>query len=329
MKPLAVIVLTLAVAAAGVPAELIAGPKIGVLNKGRGIVWEKTEEGYREAAAELGAELVLKVPPSATAVGAQLKLLEVLAKEKLDALVIAPTDPERLAEPVKAFSARGVKVVVVDTALPDGVGLTFVSHDQKAMAEAAAAAAVSLVRDGDEIAILRFTQTDRAMVEREAHLLRSLKSLRPGAKIVADVYASSGESGIGGQARTLLQKHPTARIVITTSFGATKAMVRLVQERELIGKLHVVGFGAYLSPDMAKAIEEGTLHTWIAQKPKDLGILSVKAAVALSKGEAVPPMIHSEFLVVSKSNLHNPAVQALLKDALPDPAAKPVEPAAP
>jgi ribose transport system substrate-binding protein len=302
-----------------------AGLRIGVLNKGRGVVWEKTEEGYREASSAAGAEIVVKTPPSATAAGAQVKLLEVLAKEKLDALIIAPIDPERLAEPVKVLASSGVKIVSIDTPLANGLAQTFVSHDQQGMATAAAKAAAELVSDGDEIAILRFTQTDRALIERETYLIKELKALRPGAKIAADVYSSSSDSQVTTQAKNLLDKHPGAKVVITTTFGATKYMVRTLRERNAVGKIRIVGFGIYLPEEMAAAIDEGLIHAWIVQKPKDLGSLSVKAAISLIKGESVPANIHPEFLVVTKQNLKNPEIQELLKENVPDTSKKPAD----
>lgn len=299
--------------ATGMP--VIAGPTIGVVSKGPGIVWEQTAAGYREAAAAAGATVLIKVPPATTAASAQIKLLETLANQKLDALVIAPIDPVRLAVPIKALADRGVKIVTLDTPLPPGLAQVHVSHDQKAMAEAAAEIVAGMAADTDEIAILRWLRSDRAVTEREENLIHKLAELKPGAKILADVHASTGDNGTVSNARTLLQKHRAAKLVVSTSFGGTKDMVKLIRERNLTGKILLVGFGIDLPKDIAPAIEQGLLHAWIAQRPKQLGQLSVKAAAMLAQGEPVPPALHTNFLVVTRANLNSTEVEALKKES--------------
>jgi ribose transport system substrate-binding protein len=73
-----------------------------------------------------------------------------------------------------------------------------------------------------------------------------------------------------------------------------------------------VGFGFNLNPDVAAALESGAMSGWIAQLPKEIGAKGVTAALGLLKGETVPPIVNTDFVVITKENLKDPRVQALL-----------------
>src|SRR3954467_2240586 len=74
---------------------LAAAPRIGILLKDKSPgFWIYAEKGATQEAQAMGAELVVKAPPTVLDVSAQSRLLAVLAAEKLDALVIAPTNPD-------------------------------------------------------------------------------------------------------------------------------------------------------------------------------------------------------------------------------------------
>ena len=58
--------------------------------------------------------------------------------------------------------------------------------------------------------------------------------------------------------------------------------------------------------------KDGTMQGWVAQLPEDVGFKGVQAALALIAGEAVDPVISTGFLVITKDNLQESRVQALL-----------------
>src|SRR3954467_10756312 len=63
------------------PAVLHAGPKIGVLLKGRSPFWASMEKGALDAGAKLGAEVIVKSPASEADVSVQIQLLNAMATQ--------------------------------------------------------------------------------------------------------------------------------------------------------------------------------------------------------------------------------------------------------
>jgi ribose transport system substrate-binding protein len=89
-------------------------------------------------------------------------------------------------------------------------------------------------------------------------------------------------------------------------------MLKVLREQKLAGKIKLIGFGFNLNAEVAAAIESGALSGWVAQLPEVVGKKGVETAVSLLKGESVPSTTYTDFIVVTKDNLNESKVQALL-----------------
>lgn len=287
--------------------------KIGALLKDRSPgFWQYAEQGIIDAAQKLGAEVIIKAPPTVMDVGAQFRLLAALEAEKIDVLIIAATNPDQFEAPIAALVAKGIKVVALDTPLKDGLAHAFVGADQSAVGETAARLFASIIGDHDEVALLRNNSLDRTVIERERKFFAIMKVLRPSAVLHSEVYASSEKDSEVEQVRLLLGKHPGTKAIFASATRGTLATVKVARENGLAGKIKIVGFGTYLPADAVRGFEDGLLVGWVAQQPKDGGCKAAELAVALVKGESVPAVVRPNFTVVTQENFSTPAVQALL-----------------
>jgi ribose transport system substrate-binding protein len=292
--------------------SLAATPKIGVLLKGHSPFWSAVEKGATEAGQKLGAEVIVKAPMAETDIAVQVQLLNALGAQGINALVIAPCSKDALAAPVAALAARGVKVVVIDSALDGNASPVFVATDQQAAGEAAGQLLATLVHDADEVSFLKHSQTSGATAQREAGALAALRAAHPKVAVHGDIYASSERDVEVEKAELLLATYPATKAILASGTPGTMAMLHVLQEKKLAGTVKLVGFGFNLNPEVATAIEGGALQGWIAQLPKDVGMQGITCALALLKGETVAPVVHTEFVAVTKSNLKDAKVQALL-----------------
>jgi ribose transport system substrate-binding protein len=293
--------------AAAAPA---AGPKVGVLLKGQSDFWSAVAQGAASAGAAAGAEVVVKSPLDETDVAVQIRLLSALAAQGVQAVVIAPDNPETLAAPIAALAGRGIKVVVIDS--PISGGGIFVGTDQRAAGRAAGALLASLTGPGDEISILKHSQTSVAATEREEGAVAALRGARADATIHADIYASSEPGVEEERARMLLERYPATRAILASGTPGTMAMLKVLEDRKDGAPVHFVGFGFNLNPAVADALRKGAMDGWVAQLPREVGAKGVQAALDLIAGKPVAPVIPTDFIVVTKANLGEPGVQALL-----------------
>lgn len=294
-----------------VPLAGYAGPRVGVLLKDRSPgFWVYAEQGALATGELLGAEVIVKAPPSVLDVGFQPRLLAALATQNLDALVVAPTNPDAIEATVRELAGQGVKIVALDTPFAEGVAHVFVGADQAVIAAAAAEVFLELAKDGDEVALLRNNSLDRPVLLREQALRQAVQS-RSGLVLHADVFASSEKNQEDQQAQLLLSQHPKVKAVFASATRGTLSTIRAIRQSGLVGQVKVVGFGTYLPDEAAQAFEDGILHGWVAQEPKDLGVQGVRAAVALAKGEPVPAVVRPAFVLVTSRNFRSPEVQVL------------------
>jgi len=301
----------LALTLSGLAPALSAAPKIGVLLKGRSEFWSAVEKGAQEAGNKLGAEVIVKAPPSETNVAVQIRLLAALGSQGIQALVIAPTNKDTLAAPVAALAAKGVKIVVIDSPLTGSGDAPFVGTNQNACGEAAGRLLARLIGDSDELSVLKHIQNNAATEEREAGALTALRAAHPGLPVHSDVYASSEAGAEAERCAFLLEKHPGTKAILAAGTPGTMAMLNLLSARKG-PPIRFVGFGFNLNPQVAAAIAGGTMDGWVAQLPQDVGYKGVQAAADLLAGRAVPPVVSTDFIVVTKDNLQDPKVQALL-----------------
>jgi len=291
----------------------LAGPKVGLLMKDRGVFWTSVEAGATEAVAAAGGTLVAKGPQTASNLGQQLALLSLLGGEEgLAALLVSPLSVEEFQRPLAVLKARGVKIVVLDTSPTDAFGDTFVGYDQEAMAREAGRFFAGLVQPGDEMAMLRANTLERISL-REKTFVAAVKELHPDAVVHMDVMAGATKEDDYPQSCLLLERHPGIRAVATMFTAPSLGMLRAIKDKEVGGKIRHLGFGTGLPAAAVEAIEAGRLQGWVAQQPSFIGKKAVEAAFALLAGKTVPRWIEVEYVVVTKANLADPGIQALRK----------------
>lgn len=270
------------------------------------------EQGAREAAEKRGVEIVVKTPPSENDIAAQVQLLNALVAQGVEVIVIAPSSKEALTPPLAALAAKGMKIVIVDSSLgSDGPGV-FVGSDQHAAGEAAGTFLGSLMPDGGEITFLKHNQTSSAAAEREQGALERLRASHPKAVIHGDIYASTEKGVEAERAALVLSKYPETKGIIATSSSGTLAMIEVLRAKKAGGTIKFVGFGYNLTPAAAEAIEQDIMQGWVAQLPHRIGAQGIETAIALTKGENVPPVVYTPVVIITKDNLHQPEIQALL-----------------
>jgi ribose transport system substrate-binding protein len=270
------------------------------------------QKGAESAGAKLGAEVIVKAPMNESDIAVQIRFLQSLDSLGIQALVIAPTNKDSLAGPVAALAAKGVKIVVVDSPLSGSSGSVFVGTDQKAAGAAAGQALAGLVTDGDEVGFLKHSQTSGATMERENGALEKLRSVHSGVVIHGDIFASAEPGREPEQAALLLSNYPGVKAVFASGTPGTMAMLDVLSQRPQKGAIKFIGCGYNLNPAVVTAINSGVMTAWIAQLPQDVGYKGVESALALVNGQTVSAVVSTDFLVITKDNLSDPKVQALL-----------------
>ena len=83
---------------------------------------------------------------------------------------------------------------------------------------------------------------------------------------------------------------------------------------KLVEKINLIGFDA--SEKLVKALEKGQVDALVVQDPFRMGYLGVKTMVAVLKKDKFETQVDTGSVLVTRANMKEPRVKALLKPDL-------------
>ncbi|MEZ5967039.1 MAG: substrate-binding domain-containing protein [Planctomycetota bacterium] len=289
--------------------------RIAVIPKGTTqVFWKSVEAGAREAAAAEGLEVVWKGPITEDDRAQQVQLVQQFATEGVAGIVLAPLDAKALLAPVRAARAKGIPVVVFDSALDGEVGkdfASFVATDNEAAGHMAGAAMAELTGGKGNIVMLRNQVGSASTEARERGFVDELAKHADMKLTVDNRYGGASIGEAKTEALNLVDRLREAQGVFCCNELTTHGMLLALQQEGLAGKLQFVGFDA--SPVLVKGVETGAIRALVVQNPKRMGREAVQQMAMLLRGETVAPRIDTGVALVDKDGLGKPEIQALLR----------------
>jgi len=247
------------------------------------------EQGAREAAEQLGVNLVAKGTPNETHVALQKKILLSAKEEGFDAIVFVPSKTAQLLPTIKQVQDQGVILVNLDDKIDpvqaEKVGLSpipFVGiHNQ----EAARTLANSVLQGHPEIKTAYIILGPQSSSVSEARAAGYRQAL------IAQQRHILGEASANWQyveafelSDKLLQQHPNIDAFFCANDVMAIAISKLLEDRGR-NDIEVIGYDAI--PEAKALVEQGKLAATLDQQSGQQGAQGVRTAVALLKGEKV------------------------------------------
>jgi ribose transport system substrate-binding protein len=270
----------------------------------------KMEQGARRAAAELGAELVVRTGAQETSIEQQVAIIDQLIAANVSAIVIAPGDSVRLIPAVNRAREAGIVVVNIDNRLdPDFLaraGLTdipFISVDNEAGAYQATRTLVATAQASAAAPVAAFVlEGIRGADNAEARRLGAVRGFAEteGVRIVASETANWKIDEAYDVAKRVFTAYPE----ITLLFAAND-MMALGASRYLrdAGRfdVRVAGFDAL--DEARQAVATGELQATVDQQADLQGYTGVDYALRLLRGESVPPVTMIDIIIIDAEAL--------------------------
>ncbi|MDQ7864999.1 sugar ABC transporter substrate-binding protein [Peribacillus frigoritolerans] len=130
--------------------------KIGVVLKQINTeYWKIVMAGAEDAAKELGAEVDFLGPPAETQYEQQIKMIEDQVATGVNALVVAPSQPDSAIPVLNNAHQSGIPVVLVDTDANFKDKVSFIGTGNLEAGQLAGKHIAEMLKDGDKVAILR------------------------------------------------------------------------------------------------------------------------------------------------------------------------------
>lgn len=274
--------------------------------------WTFMRQGVERAMREDGhVQLTWRGPAHNDDVESQIEILRIYSKPGVDAIIIAATDRSRLVPSVEQAAALGIKVVAVDSSLDGKAHTNFITTDNVAAGRLAADRLAGLLNRQGTVAILRTLAGSGSTEERAEGFIDYMKKNAPRISIVADEYGGGTRGKAARSAGQLLEKHPDLDGIFAVNESASDGVLRALRQAGLAGKRKFVGFDT--SDFLLDGLKKQEINGLVVQDPREMGYLSMKAALAAARGAAIKDRtILTDAVMVTRDNYGKPEIQALL-----------------
>lgn len=262
------------------------------------------EKGARRAEQTLGVELRVKTAAQETSIEQQIQIVEDMIAAKVDAIVIAPGDSQRLVPVLKKAAAAGIRVVNIDNRLDPaalkeaGLTVPFISVDNEKGAYSAGKFLADGVTQPTEAAILegiRSADNARQRMEGARRAFAENKAIKLVASESANWKIDEGRE----VTRQILVKHPKLKLLFTANDMMALGALQYLQEAGRTD-IKVAGYDA-----LAEALAEvriGRLACTVDQQAAEQGFQGVALALRMINGESVPEQLLIETRLITAAS---------------------------
>lgn len=254
--------------------------------------------GATRIADKHGATIDYFAPESPDSIPEQLALLKKAAAGNYDAILTMPAHESDLDDTLKQIMADGTPIVFVVTRPKRVKGVTFVSSDDRILAEATAAHLFDHLGGAGKVVIIDGHPNSTTSPDRHAGFLKA-------AEAYPDIHILDIQSGLYQRApahdvmRAMLARHPEIDGIVCAndlmSLGIIDAM------KETGRKIPLVSING--TPDAIAAIKAGDMLSTTEFSTLGFGAVAAEAALRHIAGKPVPSEIMLPTQIIDADNI--------------------------
>jgi len=264
------------------------GKKIAAILMQEDQFFRLNELGMRDAAKKHNVQLL--TGSAAGALDKEINLVDTYAGQGVDAIIVSPLNPKGSAAALKRAADKGVKIVTYNNSLDS----PFVAGGLKSDDVALGASTGKVTREfitkklggKAKVAVLQYVALLADVGKLRPQGFKNEMKKLPGAQIVAeqDAWLAPEAERV---ATALLNAHPDLNIIWCANEGATVGATTAVKNAGKTGKVFV--FGTDISDQLAGFLlsPDNILQAVTGQKPYEMGVGAMEAAVAATSGGKV------------------------------------------
>ena len=241
------------------------------------------KQGADAAARELGVDLIFDGPTDPDP-AKQNEIIENWTTLGVDVIAAACENKEGISTALRKARQKGIKVLTYDSdAAPDARAFFVNQATPEGIGDTLMDEAARLCGNEGEFAIITASLTAANMNDWQKRIEARRVSKYPNMKMVALRPCDDLKDKAQSEATALLSANPNLKLLMAICSPAVPGAAEAVKQAGKTGKVKVIGLG--LPNENRRYVKEGVTDSVILWKTKDLGYLTVQAAVALAKGE--------------------------------------------
>ncbi|WP_028534782.1 sugar ABC transporter substrate-binding protein [Paludibacterium yongneupense] len=304
--------LALMVVMTGIPGSYAAAaeqPKVALIMKSLANEFFRTMEDGAKAHQKQHAgqyTLITNGIKDETDTANQIRIVEQMVVEHVNAIVIAPADSKALIPAIKKAIDSGILVVNIDnrfdvaTLKSKGLNVPFVGPDNRKGARLVGDYLARKLKAGDKVGILEGVSTTLNAQQRTAGFQDAMKAAKAN---VIGVQSGQWEIDKGNTvASAMLREHPDLKALLCGNDNMALGAVAAVKTAGLAGKVKIVGYDDIdaIKPMLADGRVLATANQY-ATKQAVFGIeTALKAIAAKTPQKSLPAVIETDVSLVTR-----------------------------
>lgn len=278
-------------------------PVIGViLNHTQDIFMKNMERGVKQA-AEANPDYEIKLVESGQDPAKQLSQVEQFISEKVDIIVLNPTNQESSASAIDAAVEAGIPIMTVNTTSTEEAQakcLTYVGSDAVESGRIQARYVAELLGGKGRVAYMDAIIGHQAQIDRRAGWDEIMADY-PDIEIVLDGAGNFVQADAMELTENWLQSGQEFDIVVCQGVDMACGAVLALEDVGLAGKIPVSGID--VSEDGVTYLESGAICNLVFQDAIGQGEQGVATAIKILNGESVDSYIDIPYELVTTENV--------------------------
>ena len=276
------------------------------------------EKGVNDASSLLGGKVITQVPQKFDPTVQTPIINAITANKGVSVLITAATDSQQMIPVLQAVDKAGIPVISVDTFIGDGdyangkvtFPLSYIGSDNTQGGHIACDALANSIGKKGKVYIQNVKKGISTTDQREQGCKDALAAYKDITLVGVD-YNEDDASKSQAQTTAVLQREKDLAGVFGTNVFSAEGAGTAVVNAGLKGVVQVVAFDATI--DAIDKLKSGVVSLVIAQKPYDMGFLSVFYAMANARNvSSIPKRIPTGYAVIDAKNVSDPAVSRFI-----------------
>lgn len=286
--------------------------KIAVICKGSvHEFWKTVEQGAMDAGEELGLDVTFEAPEDESQIDVQIDMVETAIADRVDAIVLAPLDVERLNSSIEEAHSLGIPVLTFDSDVTSPVRVATIGTDNKTAGAIAGRNAANLMGGKGKVAVVSFVEGAQTATERNAGFLDVLeKDYKDTIEVVGVKFCGGDAEVAKQQTYDFIKKHPDIKCIYGANEGSAVGVASAVKELGMQNDIIVIGFDS--SEQEIAYLDEGVIKGMMVQNPYNMGYLGVRNINKVLDGIKIDEKLDTGATYVSRENLYDEDTQWLL-----------------
>ncbi|HQR33264.1 MAG TPA: substrate-binding domain-containing protein [Blastocatellia bacterium] len=286
---------------------------IAVIPKGVShFFWQSVKAGADAAGKDMNVDIIWKGPALETDISGQINIVEDMINRRVDGIVLAPSHGDSLVPIAERAQKAGIPLTIFDSGIGTQNYVSYVATDNRQGGVVAARRMGEKLGGKGKVAILGVKKGSVSTDEREEGFRETILKEFPGINLIPVIfYGESVATKSLSVAEDILTANPDLAGIFASNETSTVGSVNAIRQRNLAGKVILVGFDA--SPDLVRAIKEGGIDSLVLQDPFKMGYEGVKTIMDKLAGKTPERRIDTGVKLITKENMDTPEMQRLIK----------------